>query len=60
MATTNEQLKSVIGVPDPKADPDNATLRAVAGVASFGEDDPAPSGSQQGPQRLSLGLGLGL
>lgn len=49
MATTNEQLKSVIGVPDPKADPDNATLRAVAGVASFGLDGTPATGSPSGP-----------
>lgn len=48
MATTNEQLKSVIGVPDPKADPDNATLRAIAGVASFG-DGGESSGGSNGP-----------
>lgn len=44
MATDNEKLKSVIGVPDPKADPDNATLRAIAGVASFGDGDTPASG----------------
>lgn len=49
MAIDNEQLKSVIGIPNPKAVPDNETLRAVAGVASFGDADGTGGNSFSSP-----------
>ncbi len=47
MATDNENLRSILGIPTPKADPDNATLRAVIGVPALRSEDgesPGPGG----------------
>lgn len=35
MPDNEEDLRSILGIPTPKADPDEAWLRAVAGIPSF-------------------------
>ena len=57
MATTNEQLKSMIGIVDPKDNPDNKTLRAIAGVPSFADENVPPSEQIQRP-KMNLSMGL--
>lgn len=53
MATDNENLRSILGIPTPKADPDNATLRAVIGVPALqSEESPGgPGGASLPPAR---------
>lgn len=49
MPDNEEELKSIFGIPTPKAEPDEAWLRSVAGVPAFA-DDPTPTpGTQRGP-----------
>lgn len=59
MPDSEEKRKSVDGVVTPDATPDEDWRRQVAGVYSFGEDDPS-SGGSRAPQHLALRLSVGL
>ncbi len=44
MATDNENLRSILGVPTPSADSDNDTLRAIGGIPALKDGDATPGG----------------
>lgn len=57
---TEEQRRAAGGVVTPDASQGEDWRRQVAGVYSFGDDDPTPTPGAATPNRLSLGIGLGL
>lgn len=61
MATDKEKLRSVIGIPDPKATPDNTTLRAVANIPGFPSTDSIPTSVIASTAiKMSLGMSMGM